>query len=252
MCAEYIVKCRYCGYWKHYSWDRCGENRLLLKKGCALGLPSQHPSECEMFPEDNRQRIKRQMTPYECPVQECKSTEIAAKLFEERAKVEAARAAAWAKARAEWEAKDKARKAEFAAKYFKKLPVVRFSERRESFLDASAASAVSSSSQAMQLPIAGSSSGEPYQWQDEQARTLTNPMGKGKEIATSMHSQVFEDSDDDIFSSASDEMEIDEVEMTALSKHIGAIDIKGSGAGKCRGRAIEFCDDGMPIRTVTP
>ncbi|PNP58650.1 hypothetical protein THARTR1_01666 [Trichoderma harzianum] len=251
MCAEYIVKCRFCGYWKHYSWDRCGENRMLLKKGCALGLPSQHPSECDMFPEDKRQRIKRQMTPYECPVDECKSTEIAGKLFEERAKIEAARAAALAKARAEWEAKDKARKAEFAAKYFKKLPVVRFSERRQSFLDASA---VSSSSQAIQNPIAGFSGGEPYQWQDEQAQTLTDPMGKGKEIATSMHSQVFEDSDDDdddIFSSTSEEMDLDE-DMTAFSKYLGAIDIQGSGAGKCKGRAIEFCDDGMPIRTVTP
>ncbi|KAL7939530.1 hypothetical protein V8C35DRAFT_10605 [Trichoderma chlorosporum] len=153
MCTEYIVKCRYCGHWRHYSWDRCGENRQLLKKGCALGLPSQHPSECDMFPEDKRQRIKRQMTPYECPVKECKSTEIAGKLFEERAKIEAARAAAYAKARAEWEAKDKARKAEFAAKYFKKLPVVRFSERRQSFLDASADSAALSSSQAIQSPV---------------------------------------------------------------------------------------------------
>lgn len=151
MCLQYIVKCRYCGYWKHYSWDRCGENRLLLKKGCALGLPSQHPSECEMFPEDNRQRLKRQMTPYECPVKECKSTEIAGKLFEERARIEAARAAALAKARAEWEAKDKAKKAEFAAKYFKKLPVMRFSERRQSFLDLpSLDSATPSSSQAIQ------------------------------------------------------------------------------------------------------
>lgn len=149
MCAEYIVKCRYCGYWRHYSWDRCGENRMLLKRGCALGLPSQHPSDCDMFPADKRQRIKRQMTPYECPNDECKSTEIAAKLFEERAKVEAARAAALAKARAEWLAKDKARKAEFAARYFKKLPVVRFSERRQSFLDASAAS----SSQVIQNPV---------------------------------------------------------------------------------------------------
>lgn len=75
------------------------------------------------------------MTPYECPVEDCKSTAIAKKLFEERAKAEAKRAAALAKARAEWEAKDKARKAEFAAKYFKKLPVVRFSERRQSFLN---------------------------------------------------------------------------------------------------------------------
>ncbi|PTB55149.1 hypothetical protein M431DRAFT_84830 [Trichoderma harzianum CBS 226.95] len=249
MCAEYIVKCRYCGYWKHYSWDRCGENRMLLRQGCALGLPSQHPSECDMFPEDKRQRIKRQVTPYECPVQECKSTEIAAKLFEERAKVAAARAAALAKARAEWEAKDKARKAEFAARYFKKLPVVRFSERRESFLEASAASA----SQAIQNPqIAGFSGGEPYQWQDEQAQTLTDPMGKGKEIATSMHSQVFEDSDDDdIFSSASEEVELED-EMTAFSKYFGAIDIQGSGANKRKGRAVEFCDDGMPIRTITP
>lgn len=135
MCLQYIIKCRYCGYWEHYTWDRCRDNRILLEKGCAIGQPSQHPSECEMFPEDNRQRIRRQMTPYECPVEDCKSTAIAKKLFEERAKVEAERAAALAKARAEWEAKDKARKAEFAAKYFRKLPVVRFSERRQSFLN---------------------------------------------------------------------------------------------------------------------
>lgn len=88
------------------------------------------------------------MTVYECPTKECKSTDIAAKLFEERAKAEAARAAALAKARAEWEAKDKARKAEFAEKWFKKIPVVKASERRESFLslppgDAAAAAAAS-------------------------------------------------------------------------------------------------------------
>ena len=136
MCLQYIVKCRFCGAWRQYNWDRCAENRRLLKKGCALGLPSQHPSECEQFPENNRQRIKRHMTVYECPTKECKSTEIAAKLFEERARVEAIRAASLAKARAEWEAKDKAKKAEFAAKYFTKRPVlVKASERRESFLN---------------------------------------------------------------------------------------------------------------------
>ncbi|KAL7943147.1 hypothetical protein V8C42DRAFT_347121 [Trichoderma barbatum] len=242
MCVEHIVKCRYCGYWKHYSWDRCRENRLLLKKGCALGLPSQHPSECEIFPEHKRQALKRHMTPYECPVKECKSTEIAGKLFEERAKVEAERAAALAKARAEWEAKDKARKAEFAARYFKKLPVVSFSERRQSVLDVPEGSATSSSPQAMQNLNAGTSRRELYQWQDEQAQTLT------EEVATSMNSQVFEDSDDDIFSSGS---ELEE-EITPFSKYMEAIDIQDSGVGKRRGRAIEFCDDGMPIRSVTP
>lgn len=76
-------------------------------------------------------------------------------------------------------------------------------------------------------------------------------MGKGKEIATSMHSQVFEDSDDDdLFSSASEEVELED-EMTAFSKYFGAIDILGSGANKRKGRAVEFCDDGMPIRTIT-
>ncbi|RFU75140.1 hypothetical protein TARUN_7095 [Trichoderma arundinaceum] len=250
MCLQYIIKCRYCGYWKHYSWDRCRENRLLLKKGCALGQPSQHPSECEMFPEDDRKRIRRQMTPYECPVKECKSTEIAEKLFTERARVEAARAAALAKARAEWEAKDKAKKAEFAAKYFKKLPVVRFSERRQSFLNLpSSDSATSSTLPAMQNVNTASSRADLNQWADEQAQTLTaeNQVDKGKEVAAgSLNSQVFEDSDDDFISESSEE------EVTSFAKYIGAIDIQDSGRGRGRGRAIEFHDDGMPIRTVTP
>ncbi|KAM0260797.1 hypothetical protein ACHAQJ_002563 [Trichoderma viride] len=250
MCLQYITKCRYCGYWKHYNWDRCRENRLLLKKGCALGQPSQHPSECEMFPEDNRQRLRRQMTPYECPVEDCKSTEIAGKLFEERAKVEAARAAALAKARAEWEAKDKARKAEFAAKYFRKLPVVRFSERRQSFLNLPASDSVTSSSSSAAQNIKGfPSRADLQQWRDEDAQTLTaeDSSGKGKEVATaSLHSQVFEDSDDDFTSESSEE------EVTGITKYIGAIDIKGIAGGRCRGKAIEFHDDGMPIRTVTP
>ncbi|UKZ90691.1 uncharacterized protein TrAFT101_005693 [Trichoderma asperellum] len=237
MCLQYITKCRYCGYWKHYSWDRCRDNRILLEKGCAIGQPSQHPSECEMFPEDNRQRLRRQMTPYECPVEGCKSTAIAKKLFEERAKAEAKRAAALAKARAEWEAKDKARKAEFAAKYFKKLPVVRFSERRQSFLNLPA----SDSSQSANDP---SSRSDRLQWRDEY---VTAEDSTGNEVATSMHSQVFEDSDDDFISESSEEED-----TTPITKYIGAIDIKGSVEGRRRGKAFEFHDDGMPIRTVTP
>ncbi|TFA98324.1 hypothetical protein CCMA1212_009935 [Trichoderma ghanense] len=246
MCLQYIVKCRFCGAWRHYNWDRCAENRQLLKKGCAAGLPSQHPSECEQFPENNRQRIKRHMTVYECPTKECKSTDIATKLFEERAKVEAARAAALAKARAEWEAKDKARKAEFAAKYFIKLPVVKASKRRESFLnvppeDAAAAAAASSSTQAAQAQIPLPFMGAPQQWRDDEAMTLVQMAEQ------SMQSQVFEDSDEDDFSSASSEIEI-----SAFSRYIGAITIKDDGNGIKRRKAIEFGDDGMPIRSITP
>ncbi|KAL6876676.1 hypothetical protein J3F83DRAFT_769798 [Trichoderma novae-zelandiae] len=243
MCLQYIVKCRFCGAWRHYNWDRCAENRRLLKKGCAVGLPSQHPSECEQFPEDNRQRIKRHMTVYECPTKECKTTDIAAKLFEERARVEAARAAALAKARAEWEAKDKARKAEFAVRYFRKLPVVKVSERRESFLNVppGEAAAASSSTQAMQNRTPMPSMGQPQQWRDDETQTLVQMAEQ------SMHSQVFEDSDEDDFSSVSSEFEI-----STFSKYVGAIDIKDDGNGKKRRRAIEFGDDGMPIRSITP
>ncbi|KAL9480116.1 hypothetical protein ACSS6W_004902 [Trichoderma asperelloides] len=193
-----------------------------------------------MFPEDNRQRLRRQMTPYECPVEDCKSTAIAKKLFEERAKAEAERAAALAKARAEWEAKDKARKAEFAARYFKKLPVVRFSERRQSFLNVPA----SDSSQSAQQKNEPSSRSDRLQWRDEY---VTAEDSAGNEVATSMHSQVFEDSDDDFISESSEEEDI-----TPITKYIGAIDIKGSVEGRRRGKAFEFHDDGMPIRTVTP
>lgn len=62
-----------------------------------------------------------------------------------------------------------------------------------------------------------------------------------------MNSQVFEDSDDDFISESSEEEDI-----TPITKYIGAIDIKGSVEGKRRGKAFEFHDDGMPIRTVTP
>ncbi|KAH6609255.1 hypothetical protein Trco_002601 [Trichoderma cornu-damae] len=250
MCLQHIIKCRYCGYWKHYNWDRCRQNRLLLKKGCAVGEPSQHPSECDMFPEDSRQRIRRHMTPYECPVKDCKSTEIAEKLFEERAREEAAIAAKNEKARREWEAKDKARREEFASKYFKKLTVARFRERRQSFLNSPASdSATSSTLPAIQNVEVLSSKLKPQQWHDEQAQTLTaeDPTAKGKEVASSsLSSQVFEDSDEDFVSETSEE------EMTAIAKYIGAIDIKVSCGGRRRGRAIEFHDDGMPIRTVTP
>ncbi|KAK1238276.1 hypothetical protein MKX07_006422 [Trichoderma sp. CBMAI-0711] len=253
MCLQYIVKCRFCGAWRHYNWDRCAENRQLLKKGCAVGLPSQHPSECEQFPENNRQRLKRHMTVYECPTKECKSTDIAAKLFEERAKVEAARAAALAKARAEWEAKDKARKAEFAEKWFKKIPVVKASERRESFLSlppgdtaaaaAAAAAAASSSTEVAQIqpeknPVPFT--GMPHQWRGEEALTLVQMAEQ------SMHSQVFESSDEDDFSSASSE-----IEVSAFSRYMGAITIKDDDIKKRR-KAIEFGDDGMPIGSVTP
>ncbi|KAH0494951.1 hypothetical protein TgHK011_008529 [Trichoderma gracile] len=249
MCLQYIVKCRFCGAWRHYNWDRCAENRQLLKKGCAAGLPSQHPSECEQFPENNRQRLKRHMTVYECPTQECKSTGIAAKLFEERAKVEAARAAALAKARAEWEAKDKARKAEFAAKWFRKLPVVKASERRESFLSVppgdaatpAAAAVASSSTQIVQVQNPVPFNGVPRQWHDDEALTLVQMAEQ------SMQSQVFESSDEDDFSSASSEIEI-----SAFSRYMGAITIKDDDDLKKRRRAIEFGDDGMPIRSITP
>ncbi|PNP46310.1 hypothetical protein TGAMA5MH_02346 [Trichoderma gamsii] len=243
MCLQYIIKCRYCGYWEHYTWDRCRDNRILLEKGCAIGQPSQHPSECEMFPEDNRQRLRRQMTPYECPVEDCKSTAIAKKLFEERAKVEAERAAALAKARAEWEAKDKARKAEFAAKYFKKLPVVRFSERRQSFLNLPAAD----SSQSRNDP---SPRADRVRWRDEY---ITAEDSSGNSVAASMHSQVFEDSEDDDSISDDEEEEDEEEDITPFTRFDGAIDIKGSlEGGRRRGKAFEFHDDGMPIRTVTP
>ncbi|PTB73515.1 hypothetical protein M440DRAFT_1424812 [Trichoderma longibrachiatum ATCC 18648] len=248
MCLQYIVKCRFCGAWRHYNWDRCAENRQLLKKGCAAGLPSQHPSECEQFPEGNRQRLKRHMTVYECPTEECKSTAIAAKLFEERARVEAARAAALAKARAEWEAKDKARKAEFAAKWFKKLPVVKASERRESFLSvppggaaaAAAAAAASLSTQLVQVQTPVSFMGVPQQWRGDEPLTLLQMAEQ------SMQSQVFDSSDEDDFSSASSEIEI-----SAFSRYMGAITIKENEAKKKR-KAIEFGDDGMPIRSITP
>ncbi|KAL7926819.1 hypothetical protein ACQKWADRAFT_90087, partial [Trichoderma austrokoningii] len=230
-------------YWRHYNWDRCHDNRLLLEQGCALGQPSQLPSECKMFPEDKRQRLRRQMTPYECPVEDCKSTAIAQQLFEKRARVEAERAAALAKARAEWEARDKARKAEFAAKYFRKLPVVRFSERRQSFLNLPA----SDSAQTGNNP---SPRVDRVQWRDEY---VTAEDLNGDEATASMHSQVFEDSDDDSdFISDSEDCE-EEEEITPFGKYIGAIDIKGSVEnGRRRGKAFEFHDDGMPIRTVTP
>ncbi|UKZ65236.1 uncharacterized protein TrAtP1_006432 [Trichoderma atroviride] len=239
MCLQYIIRCRYCGYWEHYSWDRCRDNRILLEKGCAVGQPSQHPSECEMFPEENRQRLRRQMTPYECPVEDCKSTAIAKKLFEERAKVEAEKAAALAKARAEWEAKDKARKAEFAAKYFRKLPVVRFSERRQSFLNLPASDPTQNGNDA-------SPRADRVHWRDEY---ITTEDSSGNSVAASMDSQVFEDSEDDDFISDSEEEE----EITPFNRYNGAIDIKGSvEGGRRRGKAFEFHDDGMPIRTVTP
>lgn len=79
-----------------------------------------------------------------------------------------------------------------------------------------------------------------------QTRTAEDQVNKGKEAASSIHSQVFEDSDDDFLSESSEE------EVAAITKYTGAIDIKDSGRGRCRGRAIEFGDDGMPIRTVTP
>ncbi|KAM0466937.1 hypothetical protein ACHAPV_000448 [Trichoderma viride] len=196
-----------------------------------------------MFPEENRQRLRRQMTPYECPVEDCKSTAIAQKLFEERAKVEAERAAALAKARAEWEAKDKARKAEFAAKYFRKLPVVRFSERRQSFLNLPASDSTHNGSDP--LPRV-----DRVHWRDEY---ITAEDSAGNSVAASMHSQVFEDSEDDDFISDSEVDDEEEEEVAPFAKYNGAIDIKGSvEGGRRRGKAFEFHDDGMPIRTVTP
>ncbi|KAK1254920.1 hypothetical protein MKX08_008915 [Trichoderma sp. CBMAI-0020] len=196
-----------------------------------------------MFPEDNRQRLRRQMTPYECPVEDCKSTDIAKKLFEERAKVEAEKAAALAKARAEWEAKDKARKAEFAARYFRKLPVVRFSERRQSFLNLPAADSTQNGNDP-------SPRTDHVHWRDEY---ITAEDSSGNSVAASMDSQVFEDSEDDDLISDSEQDEDEEEEITPFGKYNGAIDIKGSlEGGRRRGKAFEFHDDGMPIRTVTP
>lgn len=219
-----------------------------------------------MFPEENRQRLRRQMTPYECPVEDCKSTAIAQKLFEERAKVEAERAAALAKARAEWEAKDKARKAEFAAKYFRKLPVVRFSERRQSFLNLPASDSTHNGvswpiiihdeiEQTWKADAEITKKSDPLprvdrvHWRDEY---ITAEDSAGNSVAASMHSQVFEDSEDDDFISDS-EVDDEEEEITPFAKYNGAIDIKGSvEGGRRRGKAFEFHDDGMPIRTVTP
>lgn len=89
-----------------------------------------------------------------------------------------------------------------------------------------------------------SSRSDRLQWRDEY---VTAEDSAGNEVATSMHSQVFEDSDDDFISESSEEEDI-----TPITKYIGAIDIKGSVEGRRRGKAFEFHDDGMPIRTVTP
>lgn len=83
--------------------------------------------------------------------------------------------------------------------------------------------------------------GAPQQWRDDEAMTLVQMAEQ------SMQSQVFEDSDEDDFSSASSEIEI-----SAFSRYIGAITIKDDGNGIKRRKAIEFGDDGMPIRSITP
>lgn len=86
------------------------------------------------------------------------------------------------------------------------------------------------------------------QWRGEY---VTAEDSTGNEAAASMHSQVFEDSDDDD-DFISDSEEEEEEDITPIAKYIGAIDIKGSVEGRRRGKAFEFHDDGMPIRTVTP
>lgn len=86
-------------------------------------------------------------------------------------------------------------------------------------------------------------------WRDEY---ITAEDSSGNSVAASLHSQVFEDSEDDDFISDSEEDE-DEEDITPSNKYNGAIDIKGSlEGGRRRGKAFEFHDDGMPIRTVTP
>lgn len=88
-------------------------------------------------------------------------------------------------------------------------------------------------------------------WRDEY---ITAEDSAGNSVAASMHSQVFEDSEDDDFISDSEvDDEEEEEEITPFAKYNGAIDIKGSvEGGRRRGKAFEFHDDGMPIRTVTP
>lgn len=87
-------------------------------------------------------------------------------------------------------------------------------------------------------------------WRDEY---ITAEESSGNSVAASLHSQVFEDSEDDDFISDSEEDENEEEDITPFNKYNGAIDIKGSlEGGRRRGKAFEFHDDGMPIRTVTP
>ena len=81
----------------------------------------------------------------------------------------------------------------------------------------------------------------PQQWRDDETQTLVQMAEQ------SMHSQVFEDSDEDDFSSESEEIEI-----SAFSRYMGAITIQDDGNGIKKRRAIEFGDDGMPIRSITP
>jgi hypothetical protein len=86
-------------------------------------------------------------------------------------------------------------------------------------------------------------------WSDEY---VTAEDSSGNSVAVSMHSQVFEDSEDESYLSDEEE-EDEEGDITPFTKFDGAIDIKGSlEGGKRRGKAFEFHDDGMPIRTVTP
>lgn len=87
-------------------------------------------------------------------------------------------------------------------------------------------------------------------WRDEY---ITAEDSSGNSVAASMHSQVFEDSEDDDFISDDEEEEDEEEDITPFTRFDGAIDIKGSlEGGRRRGKAFEFHDDGMPIRTVTP
>lgn len=123
MCVEIIRTCPKCETYKHFYWGNCRDFQARLEEACTAGTTPPKQAQCPRTLAEGEQSRYRPLSPYECKNTDCPWEawrNAPCPDGDMRRMMRAQEEAHMDRLLAE---EDERYKAEFAAKYFKKVPV---------------------------------------------------------------------------------------------------------------------------------